>query len=402
MRTPEKFTVGLTGALLCCGSLLAGPLEDLLPGHWYEIPNSKINTPSVRPNPLPPGNFENLIKGYSGGAYDKTRDRLLVWGGGHGDYSGNEIYAFDLNTPSWEKVWGPSLNIPSIPDPSDSPIANDMTYADGNPRSRHSYDGLEYLPVQDAFWFMGGSVWWGGGAGRDTWMFPFSGSNAGTWVKKQDVQHPSYAELQAISDFDPMTGHVFLNSQTWPLQEYDPAANTWKTRGEAVFHTGGMTAAVDPGRRKYVAIGRGKAYAYSLPVSGTAVLEALITTGDKAIENEEGPGFVYYPDKKNLITGEKDPLSDKFVAWSGGGDVYTLDMDLNPPVWTRHSALGSSAPTAPPVQGTFGRFRYSENKNVFIVVNDVDENVWAYRLSSAGVPPPASPLPGRTRRLRVR
>jgi hypothetical protein len=35
---------------------------------------------------------------WGGGAHDTKRDRLIVWGGGHGDYGGNELYAFDVNT----------------------------------------------------------------------------------------------------------------------------------------------------------------------------------------------------------------------------------------------------------------------------------------------------------------
>ena len=27
---------------------------------------------------------------------DTTRGRLVIWGGGHADYKGNEIYAFDF------------------------------------------------------------------------------------------------------------------------------------------------------------------------------------------------------------------------------------------------------------------------------------------------------------------
>src|SRR5215467_3275959 len=74
----------------------AGPIEDLQAGYWYEIPNSHVR--QFLPNPVPPGNPAYLMRAWSGGAYDSKRDRLIVWGGGHGDYGGNEIYAFDVNT----------------------------------------------------------------------------------------------------------------------------------------------------------------------------------------------------------------------------------------------------------------------------------------------------------------
>jgi hypothetical protein len=40
-------------------------------------------------------------------------------------------------------------------------------------------------------------------------------------------------------------------------------------------------------------------------------------------------------------------------------------------------------PTAPNQNGTYGRFRYVPSKNVFIVVNSVDENVYFYKFTSS-------------------
>jgi len=45
---------------------------------------------------------------WSGGAFDTTRDRLVVWGGGHADYPGNELYVFDLGTLRWQRLTDPS------------------------------------------------------------------------------------------------------------------------------------------------------------------------------------------------------------------------------------------------------------------------------------------------------
>ena len=93
--------VGVTSGLS-----LAGPVEDLPAGQWYEVPNSRLR--SVLPDPLPPGNPKYITGAWSGGAYDTKRDRLIIWGGGHGDYGGNEMYAFDVNALSWSRIWGPN------------------------------------------------------------------------------------------------------------------------------------------------------------------------------------------------------------------------------------------------------------------------------------------------------
>jgi hypothetical protein len=139
-------------------------LDDLAPGHWYEIPNTHLE--AVLPDPLPPGMTgpSSIMIAWSGGAYDTKRDRLIVWGGGHNDYGGNEIYTFDINSLKWSRVWGPS---PDIPDGVDGPdmLCGIETYDDGNPRSRHTYEGLEYIPTTDKFWSQGGSLYCGGGGG---------------------------------------------------------------------------------------------------------------------------------------------------------------------------------------------------------------------------------------------
>src|SRR5262249_54969665 len=47
-------------------------------------------------------NFDcNQIIPWSGGAWDDRNQRLIVWGGGHSDYAGNEVSALNLKgTPS--------------------------------------------------------------------------------------------------------------------------------------------------------------------------------------------------------------------------------------------------------------------------------------------------------------
>ncbi len=87
----------LAAHLVLAASCLAGgqdrvvpqALKELKPGHWYEVPDSRIR-PHV-PKPTPPGNPKAIITAWNSGAYDSRRQRLLVTGGGHNDYGGNEI-----------------------------------------------------------------------------------------------------------------------------------------------------------------------------------------------------------------------------------------------------------------------------------------------------------------------
>ena len=107
-------------------------IDTIPPGQWYEVPNSKLEP--FLPVPIPPNwsGPDSIMGSWSGGAYDSLRDRLIVWGGGHNDYGGNEIYTFDLASLSWARIWGPSPNIPAA-----GGSCNEA-YTDGNPASRHT------------------------------------------------------------------------------------------------------------------------------------------------------------------------------------------------------------------------------------------------------------------------
>ena len=335
------------------GLSLAGPVEDLPAGQWYEVPNSRLR--SVLPNPLPPGNPKYVIGAWSGGAYDTKRARFIIWGGGPGDYGGNEMYAFDVNTLSWSRIWGPSPEIP--------PIGGRCTEtnSDGNPVSRHTYGGLQYLPNVDRFWNSGGSLWCGsGGASGGTWTFDFTTSR---WERK--AQFPGLAELEHVSAYDPTTGQVFFANVSAPLFSYDPVRDRWSKLGDNyIGHD--KTAAVDPKRRKFVTVGGGEVFVHELRTFGYA-RKTVKTTGDTEIVNARYPGLVY------------DPVSDRLGAWNGGAAVYLLDVDTMS--WTKRVASGSVVPGAATPTGTHGRWQYIPSKNAFIGVNDIDESVFIYRLA---------------------
>src|SRR5574337_893553 len=91
------------------------------------------------------------------------------------------------------------------------------------------------------------------------------------------------------------------------------------------------------------------------------------------------PGLVY------------DPVRDRIVAWNGGSTVYLLNPDTK--VWTTVVGTGAVPPPAQPA-GTWDRFVYSPADNVYLVVNAIDQNVFAFRLS--GSTPALTPAPAPT------
>ncbi|MBI2409500.1 hypothetical protein HYV30_00455 [Candidatus Kaiserbacteria bacterium] len=291
---------------------------------------------------------------WSGGIFDPSRNRLVIWGGGHGDYAGNEIYAFDVNSLSWQRVTNPST-----PYPFGNPPSNPVN-SDGTPASLHTYDGLAYLPGSDSLFAVGGSKWPGGEPSNLTWTFNFGTSR---WTKRADAPYPG---VDLVTAYDPASGKVYAAGpfSNQPLIEYDPVNNVWTGRGDPIDY-GGMNAAFDPVRKKMVVIGRGRAFAYNLNVGGFSAKQSI---SPGACAAGEAPGIAY------------DSTRDRIVAWSGGTKVCVLDPNSNS--WTTIQAEpgNSVTPTAPVEAGTYGRFQYVPSKNAFILVNGVNQNVYAYKM----------------------
>src|SRR5687767_9376378 len=109
-------------------SPLADTVRRMTADSWWSVPNSRLDqSPVAASIYLPAPDFDRirgveglagLMTAWNGGAYDGLRNRLLVFGGGHNDYYGNEIYAFNLNSMAWERVTNPTLDWANGTDPN--------------------------------------------------------------------------------------------------------------------------------------------------------------------------------------------------------------------------------------------------------------------------------------------
>ncbi len=340
-------------ALLPAGAL-AGPVETLQPGQWYQFPGSRIR--DVLPDPRPEGNPRAITGAWSGGAFDTRRNRLLVFGGGHHDYAGNEVYAFEVASGRWTRLSNPSAA----------------------PVSVHSYDQLEYLPRQDALFAAGGSTWPNGNASRETWLFDLT-SNA--WRQAANIPGKVYGayEFNMTTAYDAAGEQVLMEGYS-AAASYRPGADGWTLQGSQPTRSLGHSGAFDPTRRLFVSIGRGTAYRYTIDAGGHFSARAnLAASGATEIESCDAPGLDY------------DPVSDRLVAWCSGAEVYSLELGSR--VWTRHAGTGSVSPGAPQADnyhGTFGRWRYMPAANAFLLATTIDSDVYAYRFSSGGTTAPST------------
>ncbi len=377
----------------------ASPLDGVAAGTWYRVPNSRVGDIQFNwPSSIFWGSGPPRYMTESSGAYDSARNRFLLWGGGHNDYAGNEIYAFDLNTLAWRRETEPAL----YTDPK-STVEAAGYYPDANgdvdlqqPRSRHTYDSLQYVPPLDslcAFGMMAGYPASKGAFHTDCFNF-----STRRWDRKADI--PSAGQsLVAMSAYDPLTRHAFYLRGAGYLAEFDPIANTWTRRSDndaGYFYD--ATAIIDTKRHRFVAMGMNQLIYYDLNTSGQLTQQRVADrlTGATDILKARRPGFAY------------DAVNDVYVLWSGEfgsskndgvidvslppENVYVIDPDT----WVAKAVVPAPGNMDKPrspfalVNGfsnsTFGRFAYLPAKNLFMLVNNrTDEDVFFYKLDPVQV-----------------
>jgi len=326
---------------------------------WYEIPGSRLD--AVKPNPVPaPGTISGVVGAWSSAAYDTKRDQLLVWGGGHGDYSGNEVYAFSMQTFRWSRLTEPSS---FGGDPNNG--SNARRHPDGRPISRHTYDYLEYIPPPvDKFFCAGGAGLWKSGQFGDDATYYFD-LDALEWETLANCPTADIGNTTALGPDGRVWSHG-MNGDKGVLAVFDPETRQWT---EHAFLGGWLsyykTAEIDPIENKYVMIGDGKVRVWDLDSPNQQHVTPS-TTGATQGQDLSHPGAAW------------DPKTKEILVWRGGSTVYSYNVATSH--WTAHATSGMN--TTPPSSagtGTNGRWRYVPSRDVFVNVNSTSGNVFVYR-----------------------
>ncbi len=323
---------------------------------WSELPNTKMRSvcsPSMAGDDLYGTNgCAAVMSAWSGGIADLARSRLIVWGGGHNNYYGNEVYAFDLALTRWERLTDPTR--PTAPKDQYGPISLG-TDANG----RHTFDGLVAVPEKDLMYVVGGAPSGGmGGISSDTWTFSLA---AMTWSLKSASLSGASNGIIGAADYDPGSKLIFVN-YLQGFSSYDSATNTYTRldNGAPDYH---YTGRVDPLAKKFLLVSGAGFWVADISASGDKMLKPLSMTGCSGLQ-VDFPGLAFHP------------MLGKLVGWAGGDSVYVIDLAAG-------SCKVQTFPNGPGPQqdlGTTGRFRYFPSENVMVVANDVDQNVYVLRI----------------------
>src|SRR5262249_30787402 len=102
-----------------------------------------------------------VVDAWGGGVLRTSSNEMVLWGGGHSDYGGNEIYtvSFTQSPAKYKRIFGPSLPGVGICSAGAScarggcaglPVSgsgNNCAEGTVAPNSRHTYGGMTYIPA---------------------------------------------------------------------------------------------------------------------------------------------------------------------------------------------------------------------------------------------------------------
>lgn len=316
------------------------------------------------------GGIVNTVGIYNG-ATQISGTFPTIWGGGHGDYSGNELYPFgplENETPAWYKPRAAS---------SPAPV-NVSQDGSGNPVARHTYQSIVHVPGSRNWLFASGGV------ARSTdangvsvsHVFQFNTASPNSnqpWTTKAAPPAPA-----DVSAYDPTTERIWSHPDVAnEVQYYDIGADTWtrvlfKSPG---WSTGNACSAIDYTRGIWAIYWSGGINFFRLNDINANDYYAPSTTGTAAT----GAGSIIY-----------DPVADAFKVWNGNGkQIFTLAPPATSPyqggnswTWSSTTPAGGSTPSAAATNGTFGRFSYIDNGTGlrgYLLLNSSTESFYFYK-----------------------
>jgi hypothetical protein len=444
-KTIRFWTLGcvLAAALPAAASDLAY-LQSLLSatpqGGWVKASTNKYSdafaTGTVAA-PETPSGPQAIVYAWGSAAWDSTRGNLLLWGGGHANYAGNEMYVWQGANGSWTRGSLPSMT------------AGNFIVDNAAPQSAHTYDTNIYLPVNQMFLTLGGAAYNSGG----NFETNVNGviSRAGPWLWDPAKADANLVGGTSGSGYDSGTagGNMWINR----------AASLTGTQGPSYVY--GATAYREEGGRDVVyvlsdsnASGFPRLFRYELGdvrnggsdsfelvgvTDNLSITSTLIKQTTATIDSREGlfvatatafadlavwdldrfgaNPFANREVPVQLVTAggaafdmnqdmsiEYDSLNGQYVMWDGRdrGTVWVTRAQFNPDgsvaaTWVvdRLASTTGAQPGGSFSNGVLGKWDYVAELDAFVAINEwsfetQDAEVWLYKPFAAAVPEPGS------------
>ena len=357
---------------LLVASLVASPLRGQGPhptlaalpdGQWSVLPDSAMTSAGSMRIPCCDFTIGCALPGifaFSGATLDGTRRQIVVWGGGHNDYFGNQLVAFDLATLRWRALTAPT-SVCLFDDPPT------YRYTNGLPVSRHTYDHIDVIDHLGVFFAYSGATadappFNNGTSYGDLWTFDFDQAawTDRTLLQGGDVDYflPSPG---ASGEYDPVSGDWVHISQhgTWRL-DFD--THRWSLVDKDGHPGIERTSVLDPTRRLIWTYGGEYGGEDNLSAFDLETDTFSIVSSDNLPGATSAAGLTY------------DAANDQLVLFGGtaGRAVYNYDIDGG--TWTAYAYGTGPAPDL----RTYSRFLYDAVNNVFFLIDSVDQ-VWVWK-----------------------
>ncbi|MBN7798708.1 Ig-like domain-containing protein [Parahaliea mediterranea] len=389
--------------------------ENLFSDVWSPAALRPLNK---RSNPRP----EKIIVAWSSFAWDFLGGRLFLYGGGHANYSGNDVYFWRAATRRWERA---SLPSEIVQDDFGNWRAIDGVF--NAPSSAHTYDNSVFLPVSGQFLTYGGAAYNNGGAfmyqpdantERPTGPYVFDpakadgdkvGGTTGSHVQRNGP-YPEIGGGEMWSNRD-IYGNIAGNPPLPTNFVQGTTATTIEAGRDVVYvmaRSGGTARQLykhtihdinDPSRDTWEQVGR---YFNGFNQQGggaySGVLNAYVATAgtqflywDLSTPGEQNNNQLFVPEdasgefeSSQLYGFDYYPGGNAFYLWGGYGEVWRLEP---PPVlsssgWAifRETSGGVPEPQKGPGTGILGKWEFAPDLNAFLALEDAQEgNIWLYK-----------------------
>ncbi len=325
----------------------------------------------------------SVLTAWNGAAFDEKNLLLYFMGGGHGDYGGNEVYEFDLETGRWSRLTDPSplSFLYQRREKTSSKAARYCWTPDMRrvPGAAHTYDGLQFSrKTRTIFLLMMGAAngscfvdkqgRFAGDArilfGRDrgVGMFEFNparqetrnGLAPLTWRR---LVLPRGLRLRYPRSLELPGGAMMVGSRT-SLFAFDPSSGTvgkrlWRVAdlgdGLAEYHPSGLV----------------------LSLHRRALLVRSLRTG--AVARIAANGL---HGKSLAVDG-----SGVVFSWDGAHRILTVDPRARAPAWRLYDWSGAGPRSGS--RRVYSKWRYIAAAGVFIGLSVHTTGVWVYQHPAA-------------------